>query len=347
MVRGAHPIARTGNTLPARALGWALCGALALPWAATAATYKWVDEQGNAHYSDSVPPEQTRQKHFRLDVQGRQIEVIEGAKSPEMLQREQMLSRLRAETAGLVEEQRNRDTALLRTYASEEDMRLALNDQIAQSDASVHILEKYRARHADILRTQEKRAADMERQGQAVAAQVLKAIEDERRRIADYEDKIRVLENKKRIIADRFGRDIERFRSLKAEQARASHGALGEVFAAYGDSGVLSAVACSSEAICAKAWALASSYVLNYVLSKTATPLAMETERLVYTSVPLSDQEIALTLARIAGSKEETVFLDIRCRRSSLGRELCASPRVQEIRAGFRASVEAGMGAVP
>lgn len=73
----------------------------------------------------------------------------------------------------------------------------------------------------------------------------------------------------------------------------------------------------------------------------------MDTERLVYTSVPLSDQEIALTLARIAGPGEETVFLDIRCRQSSLGRELRASPRVREIRAGFRASVEAGMGAVP
>ncbi|QJD29235.1 DUF4124 domain-containing protein [Methylococcus geothermalis] len=343
MVRGAHPIARTGNALPARALGLALWGALALPGAAMAATYKWVDEQGNVHYSDSVPPEQTRQKHFRLDAQGRQIEVIEGAKSPEMLQREQMLRRLRAETAGLIEEQRNRDMALLRTYASEEDMRLALNDQIVQSDASVLILKKYRARHADILRTQEKRAAEMERQGQAVAAQVLKAIEDERRRIADYEDKIRVLEDKKRIIEDRFSRDMERFRALKAEQVRSSHGALGEVFAADDDSGGLSAVACSSEAICLKAWALARSYVLR----KADTPLAMDTERLVYTSTPLSDQDMALTLARIAGHGEETVFLDIRCRQSSLGRELCAGPKARDIRAGFRSSVEAGMGSVP
>ncbi|QXP85688.1 DUF4124 domain-containing protein [Methylococcus sp. Mc7] len=343
MAASAHSVACAGTALPARVTGLALCALLAMPWVAPAATYKWVDEEGRAHYSDSVPPERSRQKHFRLDGQGRQVEIIEGAKSPETLKRERALRHLRAETARLVEEQRNRDGALLRTYVSEEDMRLALNDQITQSDASVHILEKYRARHADILRTQEKRAADMERQGQAVAAQVLKAIEDERRRIADYEDKIRVLEDKKRIIADRFGRDIERFRSLRAEQARASHGALGEVFAGDGGSGVLSAVACSAEAVCAKAWALARSYVLG----KTDTPLAMDTERLVYTSVPLSDQEIALTLARIAGPEEETVFLDIRCRQSSLGRELCTSPRVQEIRAGFRASVEAGMGAVP
>jgi hypothetical protein len=343
MVRGAHPNARNGNRLPVRVLGWALCGALALPWPVSAAIYKWVDEQGNAHYSDSVPPEQTRQKHFRLDSHGRQVEIIEGAKSPEMLRREQMLRRLRAETARLIDEQRNRDTALLRTYASEEDVRLALNDQITQSDASVHILEKYRARHADILRTQERRAADMERQGQVVAPQVLKAIEEERRRIADYEDKIRILEDKKRIIADRFVRDIERFRSLRAEQARASHGALGEVFADNGDSGALSAVVCSSEAVCAKAWALAR----NYVFGKADTPPAMDTERLVYTSVPLSDQEIALTLARIAEPEEETIFLDIRCRQSSLGRELCAGPRVQEIRAGFRAVVEAGMDAAP
>ncbi|MEW6039479.1 MAG: DUF4124 domain-containing protein [Pseudomonadota bacterium] len=341
MAASAHSLACAGRSLLARVPGLALCALLAVPWVATAVTYKWMDEEGRAHYSDSVPPEQSRQKHFRLDAQGRQVDIVEGAKSPETLKREQALRHLRAETARLVEAQRNRDGALLRTYASEEDMRLALNDQIAQSEASVHILEKYRARHADILRTQEKRAADMERQGQAVAAQVLKAIEGERRQIADYEDKIRVLEDKKRIIVDRFSHDIERFRSLKAEQARASRGSLGEVFAADGD--VLSAVACSSEAICAKVWALAR----GYALGNAGTPLAMDTERLVYTSVPLSDQEIALTLARIAGPEEETVFLDVRCRQSSLGRELCASLRVQEIRAGFRASVEAGMGTVP
>ncbi|MDF9392368.1 MULTISPECIES: DUF4124 domain-containing protein [Methylococcus] len=342
MAASVPSFACIGAAFPAwaRALGIIL---LALPRAVPAATYKWLDEEGRVHYSDSIPPEHSQQKHARLDGQGRLVEIIEGAKSPATIERERALRHLRAETARLVEEQRKLDDALLRTYASEEDMRLALNDHLTQSDASINLLEKYRARHADVLRTQEKHAADMERQGLAVTAQVLKAMEDERRRIADYKDKIRVLEDKKRVIAARFGRDIERLRSLKAEQARSGRGALGEVFASDDGNGVLSAVACSSDAICAKVWALGR----GYVLSKADTPLAIDTERLVYTSVPLADREIALTLARIAGPEEETVFLDIRCRQSSLGRELCASSRVQDIRAGFRARVEVEMGAVP
>ncbi|QXP91897.1 DUF4124 domain-containing protein [Methylococcus capsulatus] len=342
MAASAHPPACVGTVSPPRVTALALCVWLALVGAAPAATYKWVDEAGRVHYSDRIPPEQSRQKRSLLDSQGRQVEVIEGAKSPAALERERALRHFREETARLIEEQRNLDGALLRTYASEEDMRLVLNDQILQSDASIHILEKYRSRHMDILRTQEKRAADMERQGQAVTPQLLKAIEDERRRIADYEEKIRILEDKKRSIADRFGRDIQRFRSLKAERARTGQGALGEVFAG-GDDGVLSAVVCSSAAVCAKTWALARAYAIG----RADTPVAIDTDRLVYTSVPLSDQEIALTLARITGPDEETIFLDVRCRRSSLGLELCASSRVRDIRAGFRAHVESGMGAGP
>lgn len=322
-------------------LGLALCGALA--WPAAAATYKWVDEQGRTHFSDSVPPEQTRMKHFRLDAQGRQLEVIEGAKSPETLQREKQLKHLREETERLLEEQRNRDTALLRTYGSEAEMQLALNDQLVQIDASERILEKYRERHSDILATLEKRAADMERQGRAVPESVPKAIEDERLLIAEYEAEIRTLEDKKHIIAADFTRDMMRLRSLKAEQERARHGSLGEVFADGADAGAPSTVVCATETICAQVWAAARAYVLG----KAETPVVMDTARLVHTATPLSDQEIALTLARIVGPAEDTVFLDIRCRQSSLGRELCTGLRAQDLRAGFKSGIEAGMSPTP
>ncbi len=34
-----------------------ICLCAALPWAATAAMYKWVDEKGVTHYSESPPPD--------------------------------------------------------------------------------------------------------------------------------------------------------------------------------------------------------------------------------------------------------------------------------------------------
>lgn len=325
-----------------RILGAALCGALSL--SASAATYKWLDEQGNPHYSDRIPPEQVQLKHFRLDEQGREVEIIEGAKGPERLKREQQLKRLRAETARLLGEQRNRDISLLRTYGSEAEMHLALNDQIGQMDASIHILEKYRGRHMENLRTQEKRAADLERQGQEVTASVLKAIEDERHQIVGYDDKIRSLEDKKRIITTHFTKDMERFRSLKAGMAQPGQSGLGEVLApddeSESGSQAISAVACSTEAICAKAWDLAR----RYTIQKAGTALVTDADRIVQTASPQADQDIALTLARIAAHTEDMLFLDVRCRQSSLGQELCAGPRVREIRSGFKVFIEAGMG---
>lgn len=45
--------------------------------------YKWVDEEGQVHYSDRVPADQIKKKHEELSEQGVVLEKIENARTKE------------------------------------------------------------------------------------------------------------------------------------------------------------------------------------------------------------------------------------------------------------------------
>lgn len=101
--------------------------------AAQAATYRWVDEQGKVHYSDTIPPQQAGKGSVELDKQGRvKKENPRTALSPEERRRqEEALSQ--SESAKRQEQlQRRRDKSLLSTYVSEEEIDLTRDRAVDQ-----------------------------------------------------------------------------------------------------------------------------------------------------------------------------------------------------------------------
>lgn len=320
-------------------LGSSLAGMLFCA-GASAETFRWTDEQGNVHYSDRVPPDQAKHRRSKLNPQGMEVEVIEGAKSPEQLAREKQLKQLRAEQQRLMAEQRDRDLSLLRTYRSEEEMHMALQGKLSTIDSAVKITTANRQRQEEILLGQEKRAADLEVQGQAVPRNLRDNIDTTRRQIASYQEKTKNLEAEKLAITERFSKDIERFKALKAaQQDPALSSGWHEQDSPTNEVPIVSAVVCHPDAICDRAWTLAKAYVQ----ANTNKPLVTETDRILQTAAPMEDKDIALIITRIEGKTEDTVFLDVRCRSSSLGEEWCASAKVKDIRAGFKPYIENGL----
>ncbi|CAA9890942.1 conserved hypothetical protein [Candidatus Methylobacter favarea] len=52
---------------------------------------------------------------------------------------------------------------------------------------------------------------------------------------------------------------------------------------------------------------------------------------------PARDTDLSLSLSQIAVNEDDyQLFLDIRCRDSAQGKELCASQKVKDIRSAFR-----------
>lgn len=310
-------------------------------------TYRWVDEQGDVHYSDQVPPEEIKQRRTKLDAQGREVGVVEAAKTPEQLRREQQLRQLRTQQDKILAEQRDRDLSLLRTYRSEQEMYRALQGKLDTLDGLVKINEANRQRQQDLLRGHEQRAADLERQGQPVPQALRDNIAATRRQLAEFGERIRRLEADKREITERFAKDIARYRAIAAQQKNTSAEALGAGLFDFGGGSkqdnqeiVISAIPCAIGPVCNRAWSLAKQYVLK---SGGVDALSLETERILQTAPPANDDQFGLTVTRIAGRTEDILFLDVRCRPSSVGEALCAGAGVREVRLGFKPYIEAGL----
>ena len=330
---------RSGFRLALAALAVALYGP-----GGHGATYRWVDENGAVHYSDRVPPDQAKHRRAKLNSEGREVEVLDGAKSPEQIEMENRLGQLRLEQEKILAAQRDRDQVLLRTYRSEEEMNLALQGKLTMLDSLIKVTEANRQRQQALLSGQENRAADFEKKGQAIPKNLSDAIEATRRQVAGYDGKLTRMEAEKNAISETFAGDIARFRSINAQHQGAGwHQAWHESVSASDkpDAGgaIVSAVNCAAGATCDKAWTLARAYLLQ----QANGPLFIDNDKILQTAIPRNDRDFAITVTRMAGKAEDILFLDIRCRPSSVGEELCASSGVRKIRADFRPYIEAGL----
>ena len=75
----------------------------------------------------------------------------------------------------------------------------------------------------------------------------------------------------------------------------------------------------------------------NFVNFHSTTGPDIDNDKLIMSRSPSTDSDLSLSLSKLAiNDTEYQLFLDIRCRDSSLGRELCASQKVSDIRSAFR-----------
>lgn len=327
-----------------KGLVWVLaCLTLSLPapWAAEglpAKLYRWVDKHGKVHYSDTVPAEAAAQERVIYDkAKIRKLEVVEKPKTPEELAREARLAELRQAQQHLFEEQIAHDQALLRTYRNEEELELTLKGQLDTIDARVKVLYANIERQQSQLDSKIREAAELERQGRPVPQALRDAIADLRHQIQQYQSKVTSELQTKEALKTKFAQDLARFNRLQTGfQAHPSPTARPGLDA-YPST--LSLAYCQPNTDCPKAWQLAR----RYVQSHATTPLFIDSEALLYTEDPHQDQDIALAVARIHGQTQDTLFLDVRCKLSGIGKALCQSERVQDILAGFARFIQEGL----
>ncbi len=302
--------------------------------------YRWVDNQGKVHYSDTLPEDAIRQEKVVYDKQrARKLAVIERAKTREELARETRLTDLRKEEKRLLSEQLARDRALLRTYRNEEDLQLALQGQLNTIDARIKVLGANINRQQTLLEGKIQQAAELERNGRQVPKPLINKIAAIRHQIHQLQLKITHEEQVKEQLKSKFVQDRERFRRLLAH-FRDSKKKIATTRPDSKPSGkqriILSVAQCKREVDCDRAWQLAGVYVQTHA----TTPLFIHSHTIIHTKDPRLDSDIALTVARIQSKSElDTLFLDVRCKLSSVGQELCRSDKVREIRLGFPAFI--------
>ena len=190
---------------------------------ASAALYRWVDESGEVHYSDRLPPDAVLRAHEVYNADGERIDAIPAPKTEEEKAAEAAeVERLReielAEQKAKAEQERH-DRMLLQTFTSVEEMELARTDRRAAIQSQIDLVEAKLKRLREDFDRQKQRVEALEKQGKPVPQQQQENLETTRQSLMDNETFLQERRMELEEFDAQFEADIARFKELKEEQA--------------------------------------------------------------------------------------------------------------------------------
>jgi chaperonin cofactor prefoldin len=116
--------------------------ALAYAGPAAAQAYKWVDDKGVIHYTDTPPPDVTKRQSTQINSQGRTTRINAAALTPEQLAEQQARNAAKLENEKKIAERKRLDNMLTSTYSKEPDFDAAYNRSAASINAKLASLSE-------------------------------------------------------------------------------------------------------------------------------------------------------------------------------------------------------------
>ncbi|HID82984.1 MAG TPA: DUF4124 domain-containing protein [Chromatiales bacterium] len=200
------------------------CSVLAclLAWASAvdARLYRWVDDQGRVHYSDQVPPEQSKKGHEVLDKKGIKLDEVAPEKTRDQLIEERRKQAIQAEKDERMRLIRERDEMLLRTFTRVEDLDRVINDRLTVLDSIINITQAKVNKLLGQLKAAEERKINYIKQGKTVPEQLTRNIVELRQQIKNNEGLVVRNQRRKELIKQKFALDRTRFLELVKKRER-------------------------------------------------------------------------------------------------------------------------------
>ena len=189
---------------------------LALMAGQTERVYKWVDEEGQVHFGDSIPPQYSDLPKQVLNEHAVKVDDIEGRKTDE----QRAAERAAAEIAMQRELQARADQALLSTYLSVDEIVMHRDRRIELFQAQSRVTELY-------LRNLERRLTKLKRDAAKyrpysedpdaplIDPDLVADINETQDTIARHQQNLLKFQEDERLMVARFEGDIDRFKRLK------------------------------------------------------------------------------------------------------------------------------------
>ena len=182
-----------------------------LSFPAYANTFRWVDDKGQVHYGDHIPPGEVDRAYSEINKEGVTINSVEKAKTKEQLAEERRLKEQRSK-------QRNYDHILLDTYGKVNDLEDTRDRFIAAIEGLIKVSQHKLANLNKELDKLNKAAANLERDGKVMSDVMRKDMTNIQSQIDRENDFIRAQRKQQTDIRAKFAADIKRFQELKAAQ---------------------------------------------------------------------------------------------------------------------------------
>jgi len=179
-------------------------------------TYRWVDDDGVIHYGDSIPPQYAEKPKQVLNEHGVTIQYLDGRKTAEQLEAEQVARDLEVQIAL----QRRADQALLATYINVGEITMHRDRRIELFQAQARVTELYLRnlrRRLEGLREDARgfKPYSSDPNAPTIDPDLVNAIRRTNEAIRRHEINLRKYRFDEQEIIERFDGDIMRFMALK------------------------------------------------------------------------------------------------------------------------------------
>jgi hypothetical protein len=197
-----------------------LTAALMATTATAERAYKWIDAEGNVHYTSRLPPESVQHERKEINKQGRVVRVYSAPLTEEEKAEEQRLAELAAKKKERAEKRAIHDRSLVATYSNVEDMEKARKDRVSLTEALIHLTKSRIKSMQERLLMLSEEAAQFERSGKQLPFSLQSQISNLRDQITHNrqfsKDKaVEVVD-----INHQFDLDIARYNELTAEEPK-------------------------------------------------------------------------------------------------------------------------------
>lgn len=193
-----------------------IASALCISPVNAAKLYKWVDEDGNVHYSDKLPPEAAQGAHEKLDNRGRTTDVV---KDPQDELQEELVDTAseeqRRRQAEIEARERRRDRILLDTFTTERDLMLTRDDRLNAIDSQINLMKGNNERIQSQINELQARIDNNRNKGVDVPANLLKQFDGLNSQFGKNQEYISARQKERNALAEQFEADLKRFRELK------------------------------------------------------------------------------------------------------------------------------------
>ena len=176
--------------------------------------YRYVDKDGNVHYTDKPPPEAAQQERTVLNERGMETDTLDRQLTDEEVAEKKRLDEIEAAKQHVIEEREKRDEMLRQSYTSVADMENARDSRITAIEAQVLVTSRTISTLEQRLSGAEAQAKRLKTAGNEVPAELQELIDTTRDELLKNQKSLMASRTKQETIRHEFGEDIERFKEL-------------------------------------------------------------------------------------------------------------------------------------
>jgi hypothetical protein len=207
-----------------------LATGLGLTVSVQAQVYKWVDENGEVHYSETLPPDFKDKQHDVLDNTGLTRQKNQtlippppvpsaATAQPDELPRDKSGMQRPTPKYNATQIKQQQDAFLLLRYDSDQEILDAMEVEIKQLGYDAQLLSGSRSSLQDAYRGNIAEAADQQRAGQEVDPKLIAEINRLKLELARNSVVTATLNEREAVIREKFGQELVTYRRLTAEAA--------------------------------------------------------------------------------------------------------------------------------